>query len=153
MMTDDTSPLADRPPNAALERLAAFAGTWTWEATLHGQPFGTGQTVFALQEGGAFLLEHSDADQPEFPSSTAMIGADDVLGTYCMLQVDSRGYARIYQMRLEADVWRMWRDAPGFAQRFTGTFSADGRTIQGLFEKSEDGGPWEYDFDLTYTKG
>jgi len=49
-------------------------------------------------------------------------------------------------------VWKLWRDAPGFSQRFTGTFSDDGRTIKGRWEKSGDGAQWDHDFDLTYTK-
>jgi len=37
-------------------------------------------------------------------------------------------------------------------QRFTGTFSADGKIIEGRWETSRDGSSWEHDFDLTYTK-
>ena len=39
-----------------------------------------------------------------------------------------------------------------FSQRFTGTFSDDGKTIAGPWEISHDGKTWEHDFDLTYTK-
>jgi hypothetical protein len=39
-----------------------------------------------------------------------------------------------------------------FWQRFTGEFSADGRTITGRWETSQDGSTWEQDFDLTYRK-
>jgi hypothetical protein len=69
-----------------------------------------------------------------------------------MLQTDSRGISRIYQMSLSEGVWKLWRDQPGFSQRFTGTFSDDGRTISGRMEKSSDGLQWELDFDLTYTR-
>ncbi len=79
-------------------------------------------------------------------------GGDDATGTYCLLQFDSRVVSRIYEMRLRDGVWTLWRDAPGFLQRFTGTFSGDGRTIRGRWEKSGDGSQWEHDFDLTYTK-
>ncbi len=65
---------------------------------------------------------------------------------------DSRANARIYEMSLKDGVWWLWREAPGFWQRFNGTFSADGRTIKGRFEKSSDGSAWEYDFDVTYMK-
>ncbi len=37
-----------------------------------------------------------------------------------------------------------------FGQRFTGTFSADGNTITGAWEKRFDGGEWEHDFALIY---
>jgi len=46
-----------------------------------------------------------------------------------------------------------WRDAPDpFPQRYTGTFSDDGKTIAGRWEKAEHGSNWETDLDLTYTK-
>ncbi len=42
--------------------------------------------------------------------------------------------------------------APGFAQRFAGAVSDDGRTIAGTFENSPDGWIWERDFDIVYTR-
>lgn len=55
-------------------------------------------------------------------------------------------------MSLIAGVWKLWRDAPGFYQRFTGNFSTDGQTITARWENSSDGKNWEHDFDLVYTK-
>ena len=55
-------------------------------------------------------------------------------------------------MSLRDGVWKLWRDAPGFSQRFEGRFSDDGKTISGRWEKSADGVQWEHDFDLTYTR-
>jgi hypothetical protein len=138
--------------NPVLLRLSAFVGEWQWEASVGEQPIGRGPTVFEWLEGGAFLIEHSDAEQAEFPSAITIISGDDSTETYCMLQVDSRGISRIYQMSLSDGVWKLWRDAAGFSQRFMGTFSSDGRTISGRWEKSTDGSHWEPDFDLTYTK-
>jgi hypothetical protein len=69
-----------------------------------------------------------------------------------MLYSDSRGVARLYQMSLRDGVWKLWRDDPEFAQRFNGTFSEDGRTITGAWEKCRDGKTWEHDFDLIYRK-
>lgn len=54
-----------------------------------------------------------------------------------MFQYDSRGTARIYQIRLRDGVWKLWRHAPGFSQRFTGTFSDGSRTIRGRWDKSD----------------
>jgi hypothetical protein len=152
LMAEDTTNTQTLPSNPALARLSAFVGSWQWEASLEGKPIGRGSTTFAWQEGGAFLVEHAGAEQPEFPSTTAMIGADDTADMYSMLYYDSRGIARIYQMTLRDGVWRQWRDAPGFSQRFEGTFSDDGKKITGRWEKSADGAQWELDFDLTYTK-
>ena len=55
-------------------------------------------------------------------------------------------------MTLSDGVWKIWRDAPGFNQRFTGTLSDDGNTITGQYEFSSDGTTWSKDFDLTYRK-
>jgi hypothetical protein len=54
-------------------------------------------------------------------------------------------------------VWTLTRESPDFApldfrQRFTGTFSADGNTIDGAWESGRDGGGWEHDFALTYRR-
>jgi hypothetical protein len=46
----------------------------------------------------------------------------------------------------------IWRAAPGFHQRFTGTVSEDGRIIAGGRDASPDGVTWTRDFDLTYMK-
>ena len=77
--------------NPVLSRLSAFVGEWQWEASVAGQPIGRGPTLFEWLEGGAFLIEHSGAEQADFPSATTIISGDDSLETYCMLQVDSRG--------------------------------------------------------------
>jgi hypothetical protein len=81
-----------------------------------------------------------------------IIGPDDAAGTYCVLHYDSRGVSRIYQMSLDDSTWKLWRNFPGFSQRFTGEFSEDGKIIQARWEKSTDGSNWEHDFNLTYTK-
>lgn len=72
-------------------------------------------------------------------------GRDESHDSYCMLHYDSRGVSRIYQLSLNGGVWQIWREAPGFSQRFTGT-------ISGYWEKSHDGATWEHDFDLTYIR-
>jgi hypothetical protein len=60
-------------------------------------------------------------------------------------------------MSLEDGVWTLRREAPDFspldfAQRYTGTFSDDGTTIEGRWEIAHDGSTWEHDFDLTYVR-
>jgi hypothetical protein len=65
---------------------------------------------------------------------------------------DSRGLSRIYSVSLDADRWRFWRDDPGFRQRFTGVFSADGDTITGQGEMCRDEAGWEPDLALTYRR-
>jgi hypothetical protein len=58
----------------------------------------------------------------------------------------------VYQMAFDDGAWRMWRDAPGFSQRFSGVFSDDGNSIRGTWEKSADGSTWEHDLELVYTR-
>jgi hypothetical protein len=91
-------------------------------------------------------------DHPDFPRSIEVIGPDDEAETYRMLYYDERGVSRIYRMTFSGGIWTIWRDFPGFHQRFHGTFGEDGKVISAYWEKSTDGSNWERDFDLTYTK-
>jgi hypothetical protein len=58
----------------------------------------------------------------------------------------------VYQMGFNAPEWTMWREAPGFHQRFFGTLAEDGQSINARWEKSDDGTTWEHDFDMIYTR-
>jgi hypothetical protein len=149
--------------NPVLGRLDALVGEWKVHASIGGQPVGSGRTTFEWMEGGAFLVQRTDADPPPRGTPTewienrpepvtAIIGLDDSTERFCMLYADARGVFRVYQMSLKDGVWNVWRDAHGFYQRFTGTFSSDGKAIAGRWETSPDGSTWERDFDLTYTK-
>ena len=143
--------------NPALQRLSLLAGEWDVEfssMSFHPDPSAVvhGRASFTWLEGGAFMVEHSEADSPEFPRVIVIIGPDDAAGTYCTLHYDSRGVSRVYQMSLSSSTLKMWRDFPGFSQRFIGTISDDGRSIKASWEKSGDGSHWDHDFDLTYTK-
>ncbi len=51
-----------------------------------------------------------------------------------------------------AGEWTLRREGAPFAQRFTGTFGEDGRTITGRWELAEDGKTWQTDFDVIYTR-
>jgi hypothetical protein len=136
-------------PNPAPPRLERLVGEWEMESPQF--PGGRGRTVFEWLENRAYLVQRSYAPEPA-PTSMWIIGGDEAAESYTALYHDSRGVARVYQMSLVEDVWTIWRDAPGFWQRFRGTFSGDGRTVSGRWEKSDDGLQWEHDFDLTYTK-
>lgn len=143
--------------NAALEQLAPFIGEWNIEITnmsFDPDPSAVvrGHSSFAWLEGGAYLIQHSKVAHPDFPISTAVMGPDDEAETYRMLYYDSRGVSRIYRMTYSGGIWTLWREFPGFSQRFHGTFSEDGKVITAYWEKSTDGSHWERDFDLTYTK-
>lgn len=141
--------------SATVRRLDVFVGQWEVELVFPGDPPFRAQTLASfewLDERRFFLVYRAGTEGSGFPVGHCLIGGDDTLDTYTMLYSDSRGTARLYQMSLEGGVWRQWRDDPAFAQRFTATFSADGRTITGRWEIAEDGVSWKHDFDLTYTR-
>lgn len=161
-MADDTSLKQPSPkpkdvpstPSPALESLNALVGTWLLEGS-HVQLPDTvirGEKTYEWFEGQRFLIEHSCYDHPDIPNSIALIGVGDANAPLVQHYFDSRGVSRIYEMSLSEGIWKLWRDAPGFSQRFSGTFSDDGKTIEGLWDKSSDGVQWGRDLELTYTK-
>ena len=151
----------ERRLNPVLQRLEAFVGEWVMTIPSQGETL-RGQVTFEWGEEGAFLVQRANIKVPEtapaewvsqspFPT-VAIIGLDDASESFAMLYADARGVFRVYQMSLEGGTWRIWRDTPGFAQRFTGTFSPDGNKITAAWEKSGDGSRWEHDFDMIYSK-
>ena len=140
-------------PNPALKPLSVLVGEWHTVGkhrllpdTLHGH------TSFEWLEGGAFLMIYSEVKEPGVPSGIAIVGSDDAAQTYFWLYFDERGVSRKYEMTLRDNIWKLWRNAPGFSQRFTGTFAANGNTIIGVWELSEDDSTWKRDLELTYTR-
>jgi hypothetical protein len=139
----------------ALEPLEALVGEWTMEAGPPGGPAwpGEARVSFEWLEGRTFLIERWTIEMPEAPDGIAIIGAGGEAGGLRQHYFDSRGVHRTYEMSLTDGVWKLWRDSPDpFPQRFTGTFADDGRTITGRWEKAEDDGHWDIDFDLTYRR-
>lgn len=152
-----TEPQPRPKTNPALDRLGILAGAWNVEMSsmsFHPDPSAVVRYPISFDwiEGATFMAQHEEAISPEIPYGTWIIGPDDAAGTYCVLHYDSRGVSRIYQMSLDAREWKVWRDFPGFSQRFTGTFSEDGNTINASWENSNDGATWKHDFNLTYTR-
>jgi hypothetical protein len=144
--------------HSTLQRLV---GTWEFESRVDGQFMGRGSTTFEWIEDGAFLRQSADDEpSPDSPADwvahspmplRALIGWDDTLDEFTMLYADARGVFRNYHMRLTDNTWTVWRDAPGFFQRFVASF-ADDATIEGRWESSVDGTAWEPDFDMVYRK-
>jgi hypothetical protein len=141
-------------PNAALQPLNVLVGTWNTSGTHPLVPGVTfhGRTSFDWLEGGAFLIMHSEIDEPQIPSGIAIFGTDDTTGECSMLYFDERGVSRRYEVSIKDNVWKWWRNTPEFSQRFAGTIAADGRTIDGRGELSRDGTNWEGDLQLKYTR-
>jgi hypothetical protein len=146
----------------ALKHLERFVGKWNLTMSFAGQDVGGVTSTFEWLEHGTLLVERTVAEATDdVPAdllassplpTTRVIGYDESAETFSMLYVDHRAVARVYQMRLTPERWEIWREAPGFDQRYIGEFSADGRTISGSWEKRFDSKTWEHDFYLTYTK-
>jgi len=141
-------------PNPALEPLKVLIGEWetVGKHPLFPGKILNGRTSFKWLEGGAFLIMHSSIEQEGFPVGTAIFGSDDTIEEYAMIYFDERKVSRIYQSSLKDNVWKWWRNDPEFSQRFSCAISDDGNTIIGKGEMSKNGGPWENDLDLTYTR-
>jgi hypothetical protein len=141
-------------PNPALEPFRPLIGNWNTNGT-HGAVPDTilhGHVSFEWLEGGAFLMMRSEIDDPRFPQGIAILGSDDSEGEYYMLTFDERGVSRKHEVSLHEKIWKWWRNAPGFSQRYEAIISEDGNTIIGKGELSKDGVTWEKDLDLTYTR-
>lgn len=149
-----------------LEQLDSLVGTWALESTHPAFPGVVvhGSAVIDWLEGNRFLIQRARIDHPDFPDSLSIIGdmgsdrvedsrssASDA-GTWGMHYFDSRGVFRVYQVSLDAGVWRIWRNAPEFSQRFTGTLAHEGKTIVGRWELCRDDRNWNTDLEITYRR-
>lgn len=150
----DSLPNEAAKPNPALEPFRVLIGTWKTLGTHPMVPGKTfhGRTTFSWIEGGAFLIMRSEIDEPEIPSGIAVFGSDDAMGEYSMQYFDERGVSRKYDVGFQNNVLKWWRNDPKFSQRFETTIASDGRTMVSRGELSRDGGPWQPDLELTFTR-
>lgn len=139
----------------ALRAMESLVGEWTVEAcTPPGSGWGgaTGRASFEWHASRAHLIETSTIDDPDAPDSIAIMGCDAANGTYTQLYSDERGVCRTYAMSIDRNEWKLWREGPPFAQRFTATFSDDGNTITGRWELAENGDDYTVDFHLIFRR-
>jgi hypothetical protein len=152
--------MATTNSSTSLEALGPLVGEWRLMAAFEDLPPADigARAMFEWLPGNRFLVERWEIPVPEAPDGIAIIGVDpEREGKYLQHYFDSRGIARVYKMSFENGVWKLERDEPDlspldFSQRFTGTFTDDGKTIAGRWEICHDGKTWEHDFDITYTK-
>ena len=138
-------------PNPALQSLEFLAGEWEMElsnAAFLPDPSVTvkGRVSFEWLEHGAFICMRMGGD------ATWLISRDDSRSDYQAFYYDARSVSRVYEMSFSDGIWKIWREAPGFSQRYEGAVSHDSTNITAHWEKSFDGSTWEHDFDVTYTK-
>ena len=151
---------------ATLEPLHRLVGTWSTEATHPALPgvLVHGTAHIEWLEGEQFLIHRARTDHPDFPDFISIIGAtgrdrvdqspdDQQAGDDSHLSMhyyDSRGVYRVYQVAIDGTAWRLWRNAAGFSQRFTGTFSDDGDVIAGQWQLCEDDIHWKDDLRISF---
>ena len=151
-----------RAEAAATSPLHRLIGRWEFEASSNGEFLGRGWATFEWIEDDAFVLERAN-DEPDASTATAwaehspmpvtsVLGGDDTNGELVMLYSDARGVFRIYRMSLTDEAWTVWRNAPGFNQRYVGRLEHGGATSRGAWETSEEGSEWTVDFDLVYRR-
>ena len=141
----------DDSSHASLQRLNALVGEWTTEAIHPAYPSTVvrGLSVFEWLEGKKFLIMRAESDHPDFPDSISVMGDTDGLH---MHYFDSRGVHRVYDADVSEGALEFSRDAPGFAQRFTGNFEDGGDRISGMWKLSRDNTTWEDDLQITYRR-
>jgi hypothetical protein len=134
-----------------LEPFDALIGTWDTKAT---HPLVdevvSGSVTFEWLEGGHFLIERSRNDHELFPDAISVIGAPEAGAGLVLEYFDSRGVRRTCGVSLEDGVWRIWRDHPGFDQRFSARVGSD--LIEGQWQLAETPGEWRDDLKITYRR-
>ena len=152
-------PMTSDPARQPLNRLVGY---WTTEATHPAVPgiVVHGTAIIEWLEGEQFLIHRARTDHPDFPDSISIIGStesdrvENLLSSdpttadkpqLRMHYFDSRGVFRVYEVRIDDESWRLSRDAPGFSQRFTGTFNQNGDTIVGRWQLCQDELHWNDD--------
>jgi hypothetical protein len=149
---------ASKRPQQILEPLVG-----AWEVTTRSgeRTMSTFRVTFGWLDGRGLLVQRQEPPTylvPEWVGAApewadSVIGFDDYSEGYTVLYVDSRGVYRTYRMALEGNRWTLEsRPAADFHQRFGGTFSDDGSTIDGGWEASANGETWSTDFDVTFRR-
>jgi hypothetical protein len=140
--------------NPALRPLAFLIGTWHTAGSHPKVPDRTfhGRTSFAWHQGGAFLISHSEIDEPEVPSGVAIFGSDNVAKQLFMIYFDERGVSRKYDVTVRENEMTWRRDNPEFSQWSTTRAEPGGDRMTSTGQMSEKGGPWQDDLSLTYVR-
>lgn len=153
------------PVLAALNRLV---GTWSTESTHPLMPgvVVRGTVVVEWLDGRRFLSHRARTDHPDIPDALWIIGDmshDRVPQTKGAIlpfaaagmrlhYFDARGVFRVFETSIDDESWKYWNEAPGFSQRFTGTFQDGGNTIIGQTQLRRDDVHWKDDLAITYRR-
>jgi Protein of unknown function (DUF1579) len=139
------------------ERLEVLVGRWRTEGWTRETPEASAVRIDALDtyewlDGGFALLHRVDARVgDQHVQGAEIIGYDPERQAYITRYFGSDGPSA-YEAELSDEqgvlVWRMRSKA----DRFTGTFSADGNTITGHWESLDEDSSWQPWMDITLTR-
>lgn len=149
-----------------LQPLDRLVGTWSSESTHPALPGVVPGTLTAeWLEGGHFLIIRTCNEHPDIPDAVSILGITDIDrggdppdaatedgSQLSMHYFDSRGFCRVFEALVDAEAWRLWRNAPGFCQTFVGEFTDGGDTVLGLWRLCEDGANWRDDLAVVYRR-
>jgi hypothetical protein len=138
--------------NPALSPLKTLIGEWNTVGTHPFAPILHGHASFNWIEEGAFLIWHSKINDKRFPKGIAIFGTDSTTGEYFMLYFDERRISRKYEVSVNDNIIKWWRNAADLSQRYTWTIDDNGNKIIGKGEMSKDGKTWENDLEQTFTR-
>lgn len=141
-------------PNPALKPFEVLIGEWKTigshpylpRITLHGR------ASFEWIEGGAFLILRCEIDDPRIPHGIEIFGSDDIAKTFFMLHFDQRGTSRKFDVTIKNNKITWVRDDPNFSQHYILTVEDNGKKLVNKGKMSQNGGQWEKDLELTYTR-
>ena len=144
----------------AFERLI---GDWHGEGQIPIEPPMAISQEAKIERLGAFVVFSSVGQPADVPDTISIIGGAPDGEPQPMHYFDGRGVQRMYLTSLEGSTWRIWRapgedwkgpHGPGFNQRFFGEISADGKSIEGHWERGmgDAGDSWVIDFRITYVR-
>jgi hypothetical protein len=136
-------------------------GEWHGEGEVAMEPPMKMSSEAKIERLGELVVLSSVNEPAEFPDNVSIIGGAPDGEAQPMHYFDSRGVKRLFMMALEGTTWKIWRapgedwngpNGPGFNQRFIGEISADGKTIEGRWERGmgEAGDQWVVDFPINY---
>lgn len=101
-----------------------------------------GKVTFEWLAGGHFVVQRSHNEHDLFPDAIRVIGAPET-GDGLLMEFDSRGVRRTYGVSMSDGVLPIWRDAPGFAQRFSARPARD--SFEGQWQLARTPDDWQDD--------
>ena len=128
-----------------MSRLAILIGTWNTTGSVLATESGpasrlTATDTYRWLPGGHFMVHEADARFGDAPArSMEVIGYDAPRRRYVSRSYDDRGTSESFELSLVARRWRIL----GEAVRFDGRFSADHRTLTGLWESKSKRASWQ----------